>query len=70
MKYRVGDVLLFGDEWILVLNEPDPQVHPNVTIGDEDLFLGGYDPNTDPNSTYPVLFNIFDIKRKVEENET
>ena len=66
MKYKQGDVLQFGDEWLLVLGESDSEEHPNVTIGTEKLFLGGYNPQTDRNCTLPVLFNIFDIKRKVE----
>lgn len=71
MKYKQGDVLQFGYEWLLVLGEPNSEEQwPNVTIGTEKLFLGGYNPQTDRNCTLPVLFNIFDIKRKVEENET
>lgn len=66
MKYKVGDVLLFGDDWMLVLN--DDKETPNVTIARDTLFLGGLNPHTEKGFDLPVLFNIFDIKRKVEEN--
>lgn len=66
-EYKVGDVLQFGNEWLLVLDQPGI---PNVTIQRNDLFLGGYNPITDFSSIdSEVLFNIFDIKRKVEDNE-
>ena len=64
-KYKVGDVIQFGDEWMLILDLPE---NPNVTIKKETLFLGGYNPIGDGcHVTCEVLFNIFDIKKRIED---
>ena len=63
-KYKVGDVIQFGDEWMLILDLPD---HPNVTIKTSNLFLGGYNPIGDTSMDHEVLFNIFDIKKRIED---
>ena len=67
-KYKVGDVIQFGDEWLLILDQPKV---PNVTIEKYTLFLGRYNPITDYDGTFEnrVLFNIFDIKKRIENNE-
>ena len=63
-KYKVGDVIQFGDEWMLILDLPE---NPNVTIKKETLFLGGYNPIGDTSMDHEVLFNIFDIKKRIED---
>lgn len=63
-KYKVGDVIQFGGEWMLILDIPE---NPNVTIQKETLFLGSYNPIGDTSMDHEVLFNIFDIKKRIED---
>lgn len=63
-KYKVGDVIQFGDEWMLILGLPE---NPSVTIETSNLFLGGYNPIGDTSMDHEVLFNIFDIKKRIED---